>query len=683
MVLKIIFQISLSRSLHSVMETLYIATYSGCDVFELLLATGPVMRRAADGWVNATQLLKAAGLPKPQRTKVLERDVHPATHEKVQGGHGRFQGTWVPLETAQYLAQRFCPDLLHDLLNYNPQTDPPLARRDAKKKQRRKKQPPADPQQNQVSGTTSAEAIPTIGTSQRRISPPAPQLSQAASQAAPVTASLDQQLLSFFVSDNSAIPAFLFAPPPHFDPDEAIDDEGHTALHWACSLAQPDVVQLLLNAGANPHILNNTGTNPLGKLVCFTNAHDTGVFPQLLQLNTTTGQPFGLSLVYQDGKGQTTIHHILQMLASQDNTLVHIEDSTKVQALNYYLYQSLLYLHNTNKLSLLNDIHDYQGMNIWSLAQHLGLDNLLHSVVNAVATTTAASATTAAGGLIYPSDTVNVMDISTSTHIFDSYNNNNQSSPQFGSTTPMKMNEDDLIITKTTNTAIPGSQEEAHQLLADLKTYPKQLSKLAESLSSQLNDQMDTINHLTTSISSIDTMIQGQDSKISKLSQQHMLSDPDEIYGKFNNLQHSVQEKLSILMSLLERYQALNIANLVNQLEEKITHNTVITPNPLTPMPDEDHPHGNEHAHDSRYAEHGTIGASGGADDQGNLEERLTKSVQLSKLQLNRQFLLNCLIQCDLNFAKVNYVKLISNLCDVSYDGINKELLDGLESFLS
>lgn len=50
------------------------------------------MRRKSDGWLNATQILKVAGFDKPQRTRVLERDVQKGEHEKVQGGYGKYQG---------------------------------------------------------------------------------------------------------------------------------------------------------------------------------------------------------------------------------------------------------------------------------------------------------------------------------------------------------------------------------------------------------------------------------------------------------------------------------------------------------------------------------------------------------------------------------------------------------------
>jgi regulatory protein SWI6 len=45
-----------------------------------------VMRRTADSWVNATQILKVAGIPKSSRTKILDKEIAAGIHEKVQGG---------------------------------------------------------------------------------------------------------------------------------------------------------------------------------------------------------------------------------------------------------------------------------------------------------------------------------------------------------------------------------------------------------------------------------------------------------------------------------------------------------------------------------------------------------------------------------------------------------------------
>lgn len=83
------------------------ACYSNIHVYEFPVRGIPVMIRKDDSYVNATQILRAAGLPKPARTKVLEREVTRGVHEKVQGGYAGSQGTWIPLESAKILANTY------------------------------------------------------------------------------------------------------------------------------------------------------------------------------------------------------------------------------------------------------------------------------------------------------------------------------------------------------------------------------------------------------------------------------------------------------------------------------------------------------------------------------------------------------------------------------------------------
>ncbi|SCU88797.1 LADA_0E12112g1_1 [Lachancea dasiensis] len=92
---------------------IYSAKYSGVDVYEYIHPTGSIMKRKMDDWVNATHILKAAKFPKARRTRILEKEVIKDTHEKVQGGFGKYQGTWVPLVIARNLAKKF--DVLEEL----------------------------------------------------------------------------------------------------------------------------------------------------------------------------------------------------------------------------------------------------------------------------------------------------------------------------------------------------------------------------------------------------------------------------------------------------------------------------------------------------------------------------------------------------------------------------------------
>ncbi|MCJ1306818.1 Cell division cycle- protein res2/pct1, partial [Agyrium rufum] len=72
-------------------EMIYSATYSGVPVYEFLCGGNQIMRRREDDWINATHILKVADFDKPARTRILEREVQKGTHEKIQGGYGKYQ----------------------------------------------------------------------------------------------------------------------------------------------------------------------------------------------------------------------------------------------------------------------------------------------------------------------------------------------------------------------------------------------------------------------------------------------------------------------------------------------------------------------------------------------------------------------------------------------------------------
>lgn len=86
---------------------IYLATYSNVPVFEFVTLEGPIMRRKLDLWINATHILKIAKFPKAKRTRILEKDVQTGIHEKVQGGYGKYQGTYVPLDLGREIAEQF------------------------------------------------------------------------------------------------------------------------------------------------------------------------------------------------------------------------------------------------------------------------------------------------------------------------------------------------------------------------------------------------------------------------------------------------------------------------------------------------------------------------------------------------------------------------------------------------
>ncbi|KAE8208880.1 hypothetical protein CF327_g6990 [Tilletia walkeri] len=104
--------------------SVYLANYSGVPVFELTVRGIAVMRRRSDGFLNATQILKVAGVDKGKRTKILEKEIQQGEHDKVQGGYGKYQGTWIPLARAQELsAAHNVGHILKPLLLFDPATE--------------------------------------------------------------------------------------------------------------------------------------------------------------------------------------------------------------------------------------------------------------------------------------------------------------------------------------------------------------------------------------------------------------------------------------------------------------------------------------------------------------------------------------------------------------------------------
>ncbi|KAI1813216.1 hypothetical protein GGS20DRAFT_577754 [Poronia punctata] len=101
-------------------QVIYSAVYSGVEVYEMEVNGVIVMRRRSDSWLNATQILKVARIDKGKRTKILEKEIQTGEHEKVQGGYGKYQGTWIRFERGVEVCKQYhVEDLLRPLLTYD------------------------------------------------------------------------------------------------------------------------------------------------------------------------------------------------------------------------------------------------------------------------------------------------------------------------------------------------------------------------------------------------------------------------------------------------------------------------------------------------------------------------------------------------------------------------------------
>ncbi|WVQ78156.1 hypothetical protein IAT38_000237 [Cryptococcus sp. DSM 104549] len=385
-----------------------------------------VMRRRSDAYLNATQILKVAGFDKPQRTRVLEREVQKGEHEKVQGGYGKYQGTWIPIERGLALAKQYgVEDLLRPIIDYVPTSvspppapkhtvaPPTKARRDKEKEAKAKGTPlKTGPQsaaalqaQAQLAANRARmqETTPDADTSLRSLDMDdrfsmTPEDDSSSDTPSPVASLMDDEqmemdgmggmhmggmpmgmsmsmedmggsrkrtasmmledddtyghlrrvrgnsavhtphgtprhlgmgmgmgdepigpaqytdiILNYFVSETSQIPPILVTPPPDFDPNAPIDDDGHTALHWACAMGRVRVVKLLLTAGASIFAGNNAEQTPLMRSVMFSNNYDMRKFPELYEL-------LHRSTLNIDKQNRTVFHHIANLALAKGKT---------------------------------------------------------------------------------------------------------------------------------------------------------------------------------------------------------------------------------------------------------------------------------------------------------------------------------------------------------------------------
>lgn len=192
----------------------YLATYSGVPVYEATVRGIACMRRRADGYHNATQILKVAGVEKTRRTKVLDKLILTGEHEKVQGGYGKYQGTWIPLQRARQLAAQFnVAYLLKPLLEFDPATEGNLTK--APKGKRPNPNAPSQQSVNRLPAQTPNRAL------SRKSSNTSNNESTSNSSAAAIVAAAAAAASSipgFFQSaqNSSSFPP----PPPAFAPPE-------------------------------------------------------------------------------------------------------------------------------------------------------------------------------------------------------------------------------------------------------------------------------------------------------------------------------------------------------------------------------------------------------------------------------------------------------------------------------
>ncbi|KAL2173649.1 uncharacterized protein P884DRAFT_251375 [Thermothelomyces heterothallicus CBS 202.75] len=361
---------------------IYSATYSGIPVYEYQF--GPdlkehVMRRREDNWINATHILKAAGFDKPARTRILERDVQKDIHEKIQGGYGKYQGTWIPLEHGEALAQRNnVYERLRPIFEFQPGNEsPPPAPRHASKP----KVPKARPAVPKWGSAAFQEDYDNASQLNEDDTPDNLTVASASYMAEDDRYDMSQystghrkrkreemlqdmteqqhamygdELLDYFLLSRNEQPAIRPDPPTNFQPDWPIDTEQHTALHWASAMGDVEVIKQLKRFSANLASRNIRGETPFMRSVNFTNCYEKQTFPMVMKELFSTVDA-------RDASGCTVIHHAAVMKSGR---------VTSHSCSRYYLENILNKLQETRSADELQRLLDAQD-NDGNTALHL------------------------------------------------------------------------------------------------------------------------------------------------------------------------------------------------------------------------------------------------------------------------------------------------------------------------
>jgi len=175
------------------------------------------------------------------------------------------------------------------------------------------------------------------------------------------------ELLDYFMANEKGLPEFLVNPPPDFDVNEVIDDEGHTAFHWAASMGDLRVIELLYQAKANIFMVNKRGETPLMRAVLFTNNYDRKSFPRLVETLRDT-------IFHVDNYNSTVFHHIAATTSSRN----------KLLAARYYfdvLLQKLGEKHSMPDIALVLDLRDSPGDTALTIAARNGAKKCVRSLL--------------------------------------------------------------------------------------------------------------------------------------------------------------------------------------------------------------------------------------------------------------------------------------------------------------
>jgi transcription factor MBP1 len=165
-------------------------------------------------------------------------------------------------------------------------------------------------------------------------------------------------LLDYFLLSKNDRSAIRPDPPTNFKPDWPIDNERHTAIHWAAAMGDVEVIKQLKRFNANAASRSVRGETPLMRAVKFTNCYEKDTFLQVFKELADT-------IDVQDNLGWTVLHHAAAMRGG----------STSGQSCSRY-YLDIILNHfweiDRARIQALLDVQDLQGNTAMHMAAQRG-----------------------------------------------------------------------------------------------------------------------------------------------------------------------------------------------------------------------------------------------------------------------------------------------------------------------
>lgn len=152
-----------------------------------------------------------------------------------------------------------------------------------------------------------------------------------------------------------------------FDVDLVLDDQGHTALHHAASMARHQIVQALVSSGADVHRGNYNGESALIRATLATANYDTQTFHALvIALHT--------SIRTLDTARKSVLHHIVASAGVKG----------RAHAARYYLEQVFIWIaqQQGGDFKSLVDLQDHYGDTALNIAARVGNRSLVRTLLD-------------------------------------------------------------------------------------------------------------------------------------------------------------------------------------------------------------------------------------------------------------------------------------------------------------